>query len=303
MLAAALGIGVLAAAQARINGELGARVGDVLTAATITFLVGGLLLGAAVALRPPARRALAGLPGSQLPWWACLGGLGGATLVYGSAAAAPVLGVALLTVAQVAGQTTGSLGVDRAGLSPGAARPLSPPRLAGAALALVAVAVATADRSGGQVSVGLLALAVLAGLAVSVQLACNGQVGQRVGEPLVAALLNFAVGAVALLAGTAVVAGVAGRSPLPHGLPSSWWLYAGGPLGALFVAVAVYAVRELGVLLLSLATIAGQLAGGLAIDQWAPGRHPPVGVATVAGAALTVVAVAVAGRRDGPAAA
>lgn len=294
------GIGVLAAGQARINGELGRRLGDALVAALLSFLVGCVPLAVAVLARRPARRALVNLPRSGLPWWAYLGGVGGATLVFGSAAAAPVLGVAVLTVAQVAGQTTGSLAVDRVGLAPGPARPLSVPRLAGAGLALVAVAVGTADRPVGRLSLGLLALAVFAGLAVSVQLACNGQVGQRAGEPLVAALLNFAVGTLALLAAAAALAATAGRGLLAHGLPTVWWLYLGGPLGAVFVTVAVYAVRELGVLRLSLAVIAGQLAGGLAIDRWAPGPHPPIGPATLAGAVLTVLAVAIAGRTDRP---
>jgi uncharacterized membrane protein YdcZ (DUF606 family) len=55
-------------------------------------------------------------------------------------------------------------------------------------------------------------------------------------------------------------------------------------------------VRTLGVLRLMLVSVAGQSAGALVIDLLAPVRGESVGVATVVGLVLTVVAVFVSGR-------
>ena len=71
-------------------------------------------------------RGCAGL--GRPPLWHFLGGLGGAALVLVSAAAAPEVGVALLTVALVCGSTGGSLPVDAAGLGPAGRRPITAPR-------------------------------------------------------------------------------------------------------------------------------------------------------------------------------
>ena len=56
-------------------------------------------------------------------------------------------------------------------------------------------------------------------------------------------------------------------------------------------------VRFTGVLLLGLATIAGQVVGAVLIDLAVPGGAAGPGPLTLLGAALTLVAVVVAGRR------
>jgi transporter family-2 protein len=67
-----------------------------------------------------------------------------------------------------------------------------------------------------------------------------------------------------------------------------------------FVAVAAVVVRRLGVLRLGLAVIAGQLLGGLLLDLSAPVSDAGVDALTVAGVALTFVAVFLSGRPARP---
>ncbi|MCU1693075.1 MAG: hypothetical protein JWM64_2166, partial [Frankiales bacterium] len=108
LAAGAVGAGV--ALQSRVNGELQVALDDTLLAACVSF-VGGLLLVTGVVLsRPCSRKALARV--RQVRGWERLGGLGGAGLIAVGAAAAPRLGVALLTLGLVAGQTVGGLAVD-----------------------------------------------------------------------------------------------------------------------------------------------------------------------------------------------
>ena len=122
-MACALGIGGVIAVQSRINGELGHRIHDGIFAAVISFTVGLLLLVIVIACRRESREHLTGdLPqayrSGRLVWWQFLGGLGGASVVASQTLTVPLLGVALFTVALVAGMTGSSLLVDRIGLAP-----------------------------------------------------------------------------------------------------------------------------------------------------------------------------------------
>ena len=288
----ALLAGVLAAIQARVNGELGLRLHDAFLAALVSFVFGLIPLLLVVASRAPLREALL-RPRGPVHWWMYVGGAGGATLVAVSAAAAPILGVALLTVGQVAGQTSGSLAVDRLGFGPAGRHAVTPRRLVGAGLALAAVGLATIGRAHGEASPGYLLLAVLAGLAVSMQVAINGRLRNATGHVVVASTANFMTGTTLLALGAAVLA-LLGHLPV-----GSWpwepWLYTGGVLGATFVGIAAWAVRYLGVLRLALLTIAGQLVGAALLDIVLPARGHSLSVATVAAAVVTLVAVRVAG--------
>ena len=293
-LSLAVASGALVALQSRVNGALKLALDDALLAAVVSFGTGLLVVVAVVLARPSARAAVALVRG--VPWWTRLGGLGGASLVAVGAAAAPVLGVALLTVGLVAGQTTGGILVDRAGLGPGGRRPLTGPRLAGALLCLAAVGLSAAGRGARDADPGLLGLVVLAGFLISLQQALNGRVRAATGDAAVATLVNFVVGTVALVLGLLVHVAVAGAPDADWPGLSDAWLYTGGPMGAAFVGVAAVVVRTLGVLRLGLAVVAGQLVGALLLDVFAPRPGAAVGVVTVLAAALTLVAVGVAGR-------
>lgn len=289
-LAAAGAGGALVALQARVNGQLRVALDDVLVAACVSFVGGLLLVAAVVASRPAAREALGRV--REVPRWQRLGGLGGALLIAASAAAAPVVGVALLTLGLVAGQTLGGLVVDRSPL--GGGRPLTPARVAGAVLCLGAVALA-APGGAGEADPLLLVLVLLAGLLVSVGAALNGRVRATTGDAGVTTLVNFGVGLLALLLGLAVHLAVSGLPDPDWPGAGSWWLYTGGALGATFVAVAAVVVRTLGVLRMSLAVVSGQVLGALALDLLVPLGPVRVGAATLLGAALTLVAVGVSG--------
>ena len=142
-LTAALVAGSLVAVQQRINGDLGASLRSPLLAAVVSFGSGLLVVAGVLFARRGSRALLARL--RELPWWNRLGGLGGATLVAVGATAAPKLGVALLTVGLVGGSTVAGLLVDKVGLGPGGVRSITPPRAAGAALCLLAIAISAAD--------------------------------------------------------------------------------------------------------------------------------------------------------------
>ncbi|MFC4020581.1 DMT family transporter [Micromonospora sp. GCM10011542] len=295
-VALASGSGVAVAVQSRINGELGVRLADGFAAAVISFGVGLLVLLVLVPATPGGRRGLAALRAAlaagELRPWQCLGGVCGAFLVATQGLTIGTLGVAVFTVAVVAGQTGSGLAVDRAGIGPTGRQPVNPQRLAGAVLTVLAVGLAVGDRLGDPGALALALLPLLAGVGIAWQQAVNGRVRAAAGSALTATLVNFSVGTVALLIAFAVDTAVRGW---PNGhLPSEPWLYLGGPIGIVFIAIAAAIVRFTGVLLLGLATIAGQIVGAVLLDLVLPTAASHPGPATLLGAALTMVAVLIA---------
>ena len=288
-LAFLAGAGV--ALQAYVNGKLAGSVHSTLLASFLSFLVGLAVLLVLAAYRGTFTALRTRLRPRRPPLWYFAGGLGGAYLVTSTAAAAPEIGVALLTVALVAGQTGGSLGVDAVGLGPGGVQPPTVPRISGVAIAVAAVLLSSlVGGGGGNLHLGLLLLVALAGVGVAFQQAANGRLQQVTGDAGAAALVNFCVGTAVLGLLLAVT------RPAGTTLAAPPLYYFGGLLGAGFVLTAAATVRVLGVLRLSLVAIAGQSAGALLLDAVdpAPGRH--LTWATVVGVALTILAVAVSRR-------
>jgi transporter family-2 protein len=306
-IAAALGTGLAVAVQARINGELGQRIDDAVLAAGLSNLGGLVLLAVLAAVRPQVRRGLGrvriAVRDGTLPRHQLLGGLCGAFLVVCQGLTVATIGVAVFTVAVVAGQTVSSLLVDRAGLGPADPQPVTMRRVAGAGLALTAVVLAVAHRINAALTVWLALLPVLAGAGTAWQQAVNGlvaAVARRSCPPragmLPAALVNFGVGTTALVTAAVVEIGLRGGSLSP--MPATPWLYVGGPLGVLAVGVAAAIVPITGVLLLGLGTVAGQLIGALLLDLLLPAGSGQVTITTLLGVALTLVSVTVVALPD-----
>ena len=283
--------------QSYLNGRLGKEIGSATVAASINNLVAlvatlAIVLATRAVPRGVARLRALGRP----PAWHFLGGFGGAAIVLVSAAAAPEVGVALLTVALVCGSTGGSLPVDAAGIGPAGKRPITAYRAAGVLLAVGATVIGAVG-SRGDLQVLLLSLALIAGIGMALQSAANGQLARATGEPFMASLVNVTVAFAAL--GTVALVTLATTSV--DALPSNPALYLGGLLGGFVVVVSATVVQTLGVLRLGLATVAGQTAGALVIDLIAPAPGEAVTAATVIGVVLTMAAVAISGRGQRPA--
>ncbi len=309
-LPAAVVVGVLIAGQAKVNSRLAAYVGGGfeggVEAALISFGVGFLILCAMVG---PIRSWRTGLVRIWRSWrgtdrsgrprlarWQVLGGLAGAFFVASQGLTVATIGVALFIVGVVAGQTASALVVDHLGIGPAGKRPVTARRVGGAVLAIGAVVLGVLAKLEGTdplhgAGVALLLLPLLAGVGASWQQAVNGRVAQ-VGGPMPATWVNFVVGTAALavlLLVAITLSGTPGAPPAPTA--GQLWLYLGGPIGIAFIGLSAWLVRELGVLLLGLASVVGQVLGALALDALA-GVH--LGFLTFAGAALTLVGVGIA---------
>jgi transporter family-2 protein len=301
-LVSAFGIGMLVAVQSRINGELGGILGDGIPAALISFGSGLLILLIAAAFLPRVRRGLGAVWQTirrrgygGLRWYQCLGGLAGAFLVATQSITVSVIGVAVFLVAGVAGQAISSLVVDRIGLGPAGPQQLTALRVVGAAIALVAVGLAVSGQLSHPDGLLLALFPALGGVATAVQQAINGRVARTASSDgygaIAAGVINFLVGFAALLLVFVVDLALRG---LPNHLPSNPWLYLGGACGVIFISAAAAVVRVVGVFVLGLGTIAGQLLASLFIDIFLPVADKPITATVVAGTLLALLAVVVA---------
>ena len=297
--------GALLAGQARVNGGLQDRLGGgsavAVLVALVSFSLGTIWVMAVLLASRRARAAVRRWPEykEQLAWWFFLGGIGGAALVSVSAAAVPIIGVALLSVCTVAGQTAGSLVVDEVGLGPGGKRPITLSRLVGAIVAVAALLLSTVGRVHGDFSPGLVLAITVAGFLVAGQVAVNGRLAVATGEPRIAACVSFLGGTLVL----AVLTGIVAAADWLH--PAAWphepWFYLGGIGGAIYILLGAATVAQLGVLRLSLASVAGQLFGSVLLDAIAPSPGETLTATTVAGVVLTFVAVVITATSRAPA--
>lgn len=298
VLAAFCGAGI--AIQTRINGALGVALGDGFTAGVISFGSGLVILLVVLAFVPTGRRGvgavLAELRTGSMPLWGVLGGVAGAFFVLSQGITGAVIGVALFSVALVAGQTISGLVLDRRGFGAQTHVGFTWPRLTGAALTVVAVSISMSTQLRGDFPLWMLVMPLVAGFGSGWQSAVNGRVRAVAGSALTATFLNFVVGTAALVLVAVVRNAFAGW---PTSLPAEPLLYLGGAIGCVFIGVNAYLVSHTGVLVLGLGTVTGQLLTSLALDAFAPG-NTPLAATTVFGALLALVAVSIATLRVRP---
>jgi transporter family-2 protein len=150
----------------------------------------------------------------------------------------------------------------------------------------------------------LLPLALVAGVAVPVQFAANARMGGAAGGPATAAAISFFIGTAALLL---VVAGILlvgrGESPtVPGATEVPWWAWAGGFLGAFYVAMSIILTPQLGASTTIGFIIGGQMIASVVLDHFgllnlptSPATFPKLG-----GAALVIIgAIIVLSYREG----
>ena len=294
--------GLLIALQARANGELSHRLGNGLQAALVSF-TSGLIIIVVIALFNPSikegvrtlRRAVVA---KEIPPWTLFAGMLGASFVAVQTKIVPLIGVAIYSVAAIAGQSAISLVVDRIGLTGGGKKKITPRRVTAAFVTVLAVFISVADRLDGKdLSIAAVVLGVLAGTIVGVQRAMNGQINEHSQQSFTTSLLNFAMGATFLLIFLCFAMTIGGMklSPLPAG---PWWIYTGGAIGVIYVAFTSTIVQHLGVLTFTLISVGGQLAGSLLIDLFSPTDGVQISIYLVCGIVLTYLGVLVGGVRN-----
>lgn len=290
--------------QARLNAQLVEVTNNPLEVSLINLSVAAVVASLVVLLAPSLRSSwwvlMRAIKSGELrPWQLTGGALGGYYIaIQGSASLA--VGVAVFTIAVVAGQTGTALLVDRLGIGPMGRKDVSAARIAAALLAVLAVATAASGRIGrADVSViatiGVLSFAASAGAASAFQQALSGRVGAVTRHGITAAWLNFVVGA-GLMVGVVALVDLA-KGPAWGPIPTDhWWMLIAGVFGLIYIATVAWVVRTVGVLVTSLLTLVGLLVGSVISDVVAPTTGSVITWQLIAGLILTWCAVMLASK-------
>jgi len=283
-------VGALTAIQSRLNGQLSKDIHNGLAAAIISFGSGWIVLfilcfGIKVE-RQGLRNIWKAVNSGRLKRWEVIGGMGGGFFVATQSITVPKLGVAIFTIATVGGQTVASLLVDKLGIGPAGKKQVTIPRIFAAVMTLFAVTVAVfPDLSHATFSAIAVAMTLVVGVVISFQHALNGRVSVVATRPLATAFLNFLMGTFVLAIALAINLGNGGS--IGH-LPTTAWLYLGGPIGVIFISTSAFIVKHMGILNFVLTSVTGQLIGALALDWLAPAAHTKVSSYLVTGVIMTL---------------
>jgi len=291
--------GAMIALQARANGELSHRLDNGLQAALVSFGSGLLIIFVITLFNSTIKEGIKNLrkavANKEIARWKLFAGALGGSFVAIQTQIVPLIGVAIYSVASIAGQTAMSLVVDRIGLTGGGKKLISPRRVLAAFLTVLAVLVSVWDRiDANNLSMFAVTAGGIAGAIVGIQRALNGQINEHSHQSFTTSLLNFITGTSFLL--ILIVAGlILGRnelSPLPSG---PWWIYTGGVIGVIYIAFTSTIVQHLGVLTFTLFSVGGQLVGSLIIDLVSPTDGVSVSAYLVTGIVMTYAGVIAGG--------
>ncbi|MBS0217017.1 MAG: DMT family transporter [Proteobacteria bacterium] len=136
----------------------------------------------------------------------------------------------------------------------------------------------------------MMGLAILVGAMLPLQALVNARLGTQIGGPIVAAFVSFVVGGIGLgiylvLARHRIGLESAGSFPA--------WVWLGGLLGALYVAVVTLLIPRLGPATMMCLVIFGQVTAALLLDKFGVLQSAPrtVDAVRIAGAALVMAGV------------
>ena len=294
--------GVMIALQARANGELSYRLDNAPQAALVSFSSGLFFITIYAIFSPKIkegiRRLRSAVSSGEIPKIRLLAGSLGGAFVALQTSVVPLIGVALYSVASIAGQSAVSLFVDRIGLTGGGVKLISPRRIAAAFITVIAVLVSVLDKlEADNFQLFALLLAVIAGALVGVQRALNGQINEHSQNSYTTSLLNFITGTsfLTLFIIILIALGRVELQPLPIG---PWWIYTGGVIGVIYIAATSLIVQHLGVLTFTLFSVGGQLIASLLLDIYSPTQGVSVSWYLVSGIAMTYIGVLVGGVRQ-----
>ena len=146
----------------------------------------------------------------------------------------------------------------------------------------------------------IASIALISGVALAVQVGMNNGLRAKVGHPVVAAWLSFAIGTTAIsLFLIATQRGLPGRSTIST-VP--WWAWGGGLVGAIYVGASAAFASRLGAAAWLGLIVTGQIVASLVLDHFGLVGFPrrPISPTKLLGAVVLLAGVALVLRPSSP---
>lgn len=112
-----------------------------------------------------------------------------------------------------------------------------------------------------------MTIAIGLGCFLALQVGVNGRLRVRAGDPVYAAAISSAIAAFSLILYSATVV----RKPLPDATEltsAPWWIWAGGLMGAAYVATSLIMITRLGAAVMFSLIVVGQMLATLTMDHF-----------------------------------
>jgi len=294
----AIALGVVISIQSRANGVLAVKMNSSFGGALASLVAAWIFIIPLFILSSTARRSLVAifhsLRSKDLLWWELTGGVFGGFYLSIQSYTVPLIGVALFTIALIAGQTLGSLFVDRTAFSPSGKQPITLARFMAAIFTLVSVLISVIpELRHSTLRFVPLFLTLIGGVFLAITQGVNGRSEKVLKSTISVTFLNFFFGTMILTIGLVITF----LTSHPHlYYPKNPWYYLGGPAGLVYVAVSAVIVKYLGVLRFVLFLIAGQLAGALILDWLMPTADSSINGYVIVGTLATFLSIVVANK-------
>lgn len=230
-------------------------------------------------------------------WWQFLGGVYGVCIVLAVTFAIPRLGAALTSTILLLGQIGMGAVIDTFGLLQMEAVPLAPGRVLGILSVLVGIVLVyigkkkqESDRTYGKEIVLVVLFTFLAGVSGAIQSPTNNALSLHVGK-LESSFICFVVGFLCAFIITLIATKGHLTSSYKKGI--EWWMLLGGVYGATIVFINMVSVVYLGSAFLMIATMLGQLTGGVLVDSFGLLKTSKIKANSWRWAGMAVIAVGV----------
>ena len=291
--------GIFIALQGKANGELDKFLASSVQTALVSFSVGLIAISLYGLSHRESRAGLTrlrnALKAKVIPYWGITGGLLGGTFITIQSFLVPKVGVAILSVGYIAGQTVCSLFIDQIGLTGGGKKAISSARIWAATITIIAVLVSVFDRlNSASLTLFSVVLSIFSGGIVALHRALNGRVNEITLQSSATTIVNFIMGTafLAMVFLFLILTNSTTWSPLPE---KPLWIYTGGLTGVLYIAFSAKVVQHIGVLHFTLFSVGGQLVGSLLLDWLLPTTNDGISLFLIFGILLTFLGVIVGG--------
>jgi transporter family-2 protein len=271
------------------------QIGGSLEAALVSFGTGLIFVSLISLFRKDIRSGFTDIfkavATKQLPMWRLSAGMLGASFVAIQTHVVPIAGVALFTVASLAGQTAISLWVDHIGLAGGIKSVITKQRVIAALLTVSAVIISAWDRfTMSNFSILAVTFSIFAGSWVGVQRALNAQINSFSKKSFATSQLNFIIG-FSFLTFLLILRSFFTDHSIINPTSGPWWIFLGGSIGVFYIAFSAVAVQYVGVLEFTLLSVGGMLIGSLLLDVFVPTQGTQISPYLITGIFLTYLGV------------
>ncbi len=263
--------GMMIPMQTAVNNRLNLFTKAIFPTSFYSFLSGSIILFIINFIMDPGKFTISFFASQSLSYVWFAGGVLGVIFLTGNIILLPRIGAALTVIAAVTGQMVIGILIDTFGWFGAEVKPLHVMHIIGAVLLIIGIIYMNAKKKpGGSQNYSRLwiVFGLFTGMMPPMQTAINSELRYEVDSFIYAAFISFIVGTIVLFILSMILSKGVKLTRTSGNFKLKPWHFAGGLLGAAYIASNISLMPHLGVTLTMMSTILGQIIMGLLIDHF-----------------------------------